>query len=158
MLPTLQVPHPVPLSDHTFAVSSLFQLTVGTHDLGSFTSCEGLGCYTDVKTHSEGGLNNHVWQLPTRLLYTNIIFSRPLTRQTTLLWLWLNQVNQPHMPALRLPGQIIALGPDRRPLVRWILDGIVPVRWNGPSFSTDQAQVAHETLEIAHNGFLEVTT
>ncbi|UUN30788.1 phage tail protein [Streptomyces sp. FIT100] len=144
------------MTDQPFAVSSMFQLTIGVHNLGSFTSCDGLGCSTEVEEHREGGLNDHVWQLPGRLRYTPLTLSRPLTRQTTLIWLWLSQVNYSLKP-IRLPGQLVALGPDRRPLVRWALDGVVPVRWTGPSFSADQAQAASETLEIAHNGFLEVT-
>ncbi|WP_372412158.1 phage tail protein [Streptomyces luteireticuli] len=140
-----------------FAVSCLFTLSIGSHDLGSFTSCEGLGCYSEVEERREGGLPNAVHQLPGRLRYTNLTLSRPLTRQTTLIWLWLQQVSQPAAHPVRLPGSLVALGPDRHPLVRWALEGVLPVRWSGPSFSADQAQAANETLEIAHNGFLEVT-
>ncbi|MGW7578589.1 phage tail protein [Streptomyces sp. NPDC054765] len=140
--------------DQPFAVSSLFQLSIGMHALGSFTSCEGLGCTMEVEERVEGGMNGHVWQLPTRLRYTNIVLTRPLTQQTTLIWAWMQQqVQEP----VRLPGQLIALGPDRRPLVRWLLDGVLPVRWNGPAFDTEQSQPARETLEITHNGFLGIT-
>ncbi|PNE39845.1 phage tail protein [Streptomyces noursei] len=144
------------MTDQPFAVSSMFQLAIGTHQLGSFTSCDGLGCYTEVEERREGGLNNHVWQLPGRLRYTNLTLSRPLTQETTLIWLWLSQVNYSNKP-IRLPGQLVALGPNGRPLVRWALDGVIPVRWTGPSFAADQPQTAHETLEIAHNGFVEMT-
>ncbi|MFC5802914.1 phage tail protein [Streptomyces formicae] len=149
------------MSSDTFAVTSLFQLTIGVHALGSFTSCDGLGCYTEVEERREGGLNGHVWQLPGRLRYSNLTLSRPLTRQTTLIWLWLRQVSQatgvPLTRPLRLPGRLVALGPDQQPLVQWELDGVIPVRWSGPSFSTDQPQAARETLEIAHNGFIGIT-
>ncbi|REK86230.1 phage tail protein [Streptomyces inhibens] len=141
------------MPDQPFAVSSMFQLSIGPHALGAFSSCDGLGCSMDVEERVEGGMNGRVWHLPTRLRYSNVVLSRPLTRQTTLVWAWLQlQVNEP----VRMPGQLVALGPDRKPLVRWLLDGVLPVRWSGPSFDTEQSQVARETLEIAHNGFLEV--
>ncbi|GCE01792.1 phage tail protein [Embleya hyalina] len=137
-----------------FAVSSLFHISVGDSDLGSFTGCDGLGCVLDSEEHTEGGLNDHVWHLPTRMRYTNVVLTRPLTRQTTLVWLWMRQqIRQP----LGLPGQIVALGPDRRPLIRWVLANVLPVRWSGPSFDADQSQPARETLEITHDGFVEVT-
>jgi hypothetical protein len=50
---------------------------------------------------------------------------------------------------------ITALGPDNRELVSWSLDGVVPVKWTGPSFNVDTLKVAMETLEMAYHGFLE---
>ncbi|MEU9564024.1 phage tail protein [Streptomyces sp. NPDC048161] len=143
------------MSDQPFAVTSLFQLSIGDHTLGSFTSCDGLGCAMDVEERAEGGENGRIRHLPTRLRYTNVVLGRPLNHQTTLVWAWLQlQVIEP----VRMPGQLVALGPDRRPLVRWMLDGVLPVRWSGPSFTTEgTSQPARETLEIAHDGFLEVT-
>ena len=32
---------------------------------------------------------------------------------------------------------------------------VFPVRWSGPNLDIDTAKVATETLELAHNGFLE---
>ncbi|QCX82324.1 T4-like virus tail tube protein gp19 (plasmid) [Streptomyces sp. YIM 121038] len=148
------------MSTDTFAAGSLFRFSIGMHQLGSFTSCEGLSCYAEIEERREGGLHDRVSQLPGRLRYSNLTLSRPLTHQTTLIWAWLQQVSAPSTgpmaSQLRLPGQLVALGPDGRPLVRWVLDDVMPVRWSGPSFSADQPQAAYESLEIVHNGFLEV--
>ncbi len=35
----------------------------------------------------------------------------------------------------------------------WGLEGVVPVRWTGPSLTPDQPKIVSETLEIAHHGF-----
>ncbi|MFE2865907.1 phage tail protein [Embleya sp. NPDC059259] len=138
------------MADNPFAVTCLFRLTIGTHELGSFTRCEGLGCFMEMEEILEGGANDRVWQLPTRLRFTPVALSRPLTAQTALIAAWLRL--QAHRPA-RLPGYLVALGPDRAPLAGWVLEGVVPLRWTGPTFDTEQSQAAHETLEIAHNGF-----
>lgn len=138
----------------TFAVSSLFTFTVGTHVLGSFTSCEGLGCYTEMVERREGGQNDHVRRFPTRLVYTNLTLARPLTQQTVAVWAWMEQASNPYLPPLPLPATLVALGPDRRPLIRWAMLNVVPVRWSGPSFSAEQNQAATETLEVAHRGFV----
>ena len=36
----------------------------------------------------------------------------------------------------------------------WNLEGVFPVKWNGPSLDVGANQAATETLELAHNGFL----
>jgi phage tail-like protein len=138
----------------TFAVSSQFQFTIGGFDLGMFTSCDGLACYSEVEERREGGLNDHVWQLPGRLRYQPLVLSLPLTRETVLIWTWLNAVGRPGASRIGMPGQLVALGPDRKPLVRWTFFGVVPLRWTGPSFDAEAHQAAKETLEVAHEGFV----
>ncbi|MFE6692121.1 phage tail protein [Streptomyces sp. NPDC057743] len=136
-----------------FAHSDLFRLDVGMYELGSFTSCNGLSCSMVTETRSEGGLNTRVHQLPSHLEYGNVTLSRPLTQLTPALWLWIRAQALRRVPMM---AQLAALGPDRRPLVCWTLTGVVPVRWSGPSFDTASSGAALETLEIAHDGFVEV--
>ena len=47
-------------------------------------------------------------------------------------------------------------GPDHdgEIVASWWLDGVIPVRWSGPSLNLDSPKVATETLELAHHGFL----
>ena len=42
---------------------------------------------------------------------------------------------------------------DGAVVARWALLEVVPVRWSGPSLSTESPKVATETLEVAHHGF-----
>lgn len=134
-----------------FGTSMLFSVSIGPFLLGSFSSCEGLGCEVDYEERREGGLNGHVWRLPTRVRYSNIVLTRPVTRETALVAHWVSQqVSDP----LRVIGEIVALRPDRLPLARWVLDGVAPARWQGPSFSASESRAATETLELTHQGFL----
>ncbi|MFJ4806759.1 phage tail protein [Streptomyces murinus] len=141
--------------DHTYAVSSQFRFTIGLFDLGMFTSCDGLSCYNEVEERREGGLNDdYAWKLPGRLRFQPLVLSRPLTRETVLIWAWLKAVGRPGLSQTGMPGQLIALGPDRKPLVRWTFFGVVPLRWTGPSFDVETHQASRETLEVAHEGFV----
>jgi len=39
-------------------------------------------------------------------------------------------------------------------VAKWNLEGVYPVKWTGPSLDAAGNQIAVETLELAHNGFL----
>lgn len=146
------------MSDDSFGVSCKFQLSIGYKVIGQFTSCEGLGATLEMEEYEEGGLNNHVWQLPTRIRYDNIVLSRPLTWKSILGTAWLELQNVPHLPstARSLPGWLFALSPDNKVITGWILNGCVPIKWTAPSFSADRSEPAYETLEITYDGFYPI--
>jgi phage tail-like protein len=95
-----------------------------------------------------------VHQLPTRVKYSNIKLSRPLTSQTEKVTAWIRSMNT---GVKRKTGQIVAMRGDGTVVARWGLSGVVPVRWTGPSLNPDSPKVATETIEIAHHGFTEVS-
>ncbi|MDI2031955.1 phage tail protein [Saccharopolyspora sp. TS4A08] len=137
------------MSQNIFASSVFFQLKIAGDDLGPFHTCSGLGAQVEVEQFTEGGNNGFTWQLPTRITWSNITLTRPVTSDTTKISRWISRIIQ---RADRKDGEIVALKPDRTPLARWQVLGIVPVSWQGPSFDPATAQAAVETLEIAHEG------
>ena len=138
-------------SDDDPAVSVCFAVKIDGQDLGLFNSCEGLGVEVVLEQREEGGNNQFVWQLPTRMKYSNIKLTRPLTKDTAKVTKWLAGVaNAPtkqtaHIDAMTVDGTVVA---------SWALEQVVPVRWTGPSLNVDTPKVATETIEIAHHGFL----
>ncbi len=133
------------------AVSVCFVVKIDTHDLGSFTSCEGLGCEVVLETREEGGNNAFVWQLPTRIKYPNVKLSCPLNADTMKVAAWFAGLTA---GVRRTTATISALTADGTVVARWSLLDVVPVRWSGPQLNPDTAKVATETLELAHHGFL----
>jgi phage tail-like protein len=139
------------VADSEPAVSVAFAVSIDDTDLGSFNSCEGLGCEIVMEQREEGGMNGYVWQLPTRIKYSNITLTRPVCEDTTKLTAWFASMVG---GVERRNATIKAMTADHRVVASWSLSGVVPVRWKGPSLGTDSAKVATETLEIAHHGFL----
>jgi phage tail-like protein len=133
------------------AVSVCFTVQIDGDDLGYFNSCEGLGCEVVIEQREEGGNNAFVWQLPTRVKYSTIKLSRPVGDDSSKLTAWLagfaTGVN-------RQTATIQALRADLSVVATWNLDGVIPVRWTGPSLNPDTPKVATETVELAHHGFL----
>ncbi|MFF9402177.1 phage tail protein [Streptomyces sp. NPDC014744] len=137
------------MTDNIFATSVFFRLVIGGNDLGAFHTCSGLGAEVELEQYAEGGNNGFTWQLPGRITWTNITLTRPVTTDTLKIARWLNDTIQ---RVERKDGEIVALRPDLSRIISWQVQGIVPVRWQGPSFDPASSQPAIETLEIAHEG------
>jgi phage tail-like protein len=67
------------MADEETAVAVCYSLKIDGDDLGTFDSCDGLGCEVEMEQRVEGGNNGHVWQLPTRVRFSNVRLSRPVT-------------------------------------------------------------------------------
>jgi len=135
------------------AVSVCFSVMIDKKELelGTFSSCEGLGIEVVLEQREEGGFNSQVWQLPTRLKYTNIKLSRPLGPDTVKITKWFASMTA---GVKRSTGTIVARNAKNEAVATWNLRGVVPVRWTGPSLNVESPKVATETIEIAHHGFL----
>ena len=132
------------------AIGLYFSVTIDGVVLGSFSTCEGLSVEVQTEDREEGGENGFVYKLPVRMKYSNIKFTRPIGPDSQSIVEWFAKL----APGIkRTTAHISALTPDRKPLVTWDLHGVIPVKWQGPSFSAESPKVATETLEIAHHGF-----
>jgi phage tail-like protein len=138
-------------ADQDPAVTVCFAVSIDDKDLGTFNSCEGLGVEVVLEQREEGGNNGFVWQLPTRLKYSNVKLSRPLGPDTMKVAKWFSSMTG---GVTRRTATIVAMSADDTVVARWGLADVVPVRWTGPSLNLDSPKVAVETIEIAHHGFL----
>ena len=105
-----------------------------------------------MEQREEGGNNGFVWQLPTRMKYSNIKLTRPVGRDTAKVTAWFASM------ATGVKRQTATIAAHdrrrRRSSPAGACDGVIPVRWTGPQLNLDSPKVATETLEIAHHGFL----
>lgn len=129
-----------------------FEVKIDDVEIGSFTGCEGLGAEYEVFEYQEGGQNAYVHRLPGRLKYSTIRLTRPVDENSGQLAAWFSALQQ---SVRRHTASITAFDAQRNQIAQWNLAGLYPARWTGPSFSSDGNSVAKETLELAHNGFLE---
>ena len=133
------------------ALSVCFSVEIDDKELGSFNSCDGLGCEVVIEQREEGGNNGFVWQLPTRVKFGNVKLTRPVGKDSAKLTAWLASFAT---GVSRQTATISARGSDNEVVASWSLDGVIPVRWSGPQLSPDSPKVATETIELAHHGFL----
>jgi phage tail-like protein len=134
------------------ALGMRFTVTIDGHSsLGNWSKCEGLTVEYDVHEYNEGGLNGFVHRLPGRAKYQNIKLTRPVDGTSAAVAGWVASVQA---VGQRVTAQIAVLDPEGSPVSFWNLLDVFPVRWTGPNLDIDSAQVATETLELVHNGFL----
>jgi phage tail-like protein len=132
-------------------VGVCFKLEVDKNEIGVFSTCEGLGIEVVLEQREEGGNHTMIWQLPTRMKYSNVKFTRPVGNQSQDLIKWIADALHGITPTTAV---VKAMSADGQPVAQWSLDGVVPVRWTGPTLNFDSPKVFMETLEIAHHGFL----
>ena len=133
------------------AITLRFDVRVDGVDLGSFTSCDGLTAEYEVFEYEEGGLNGYVHRLPGRLKFQNIKLTRPIDEKSTQLASWFSRMQQ---QVTRSTATIIAYDSYGTMISQWSLADVYPARWTGPTLSAEGTEIAKETLELAHNGFL----
>ena len=139
------------MADEDPAISVCFEVSIDDDSLGVFNSCEGLGCEFVLEQREEGGNNSMVWQLPTRMKYTNVKLTRPIGAESAKLTKWFAGMVNGVKPTTMV---ISAKSRFDEKVAEWSLVGVVPVRWTGPSLNFDTVKVATETLEVAHHGIL----
>ncbi len=133
------------------AISVCYTVKIDGDDLGEFTTCEGLGVEIVLEQREEGGNNGFVWQLPTRIKYSNVKLTRAICKDSANLTKWLAGFAS----GVKLrTATIEARSADGTIVTSWSLDGALPVRWTGPSLNPDSPKAAMETIELAHHGFL----
>jgi phage tail-like protein len=137
-----------------------FVVTIDGKEIGDFTALDGLSAEYNVMQYAEGGENGFEHRLPGQLKYSTIKLSRPLdvksARDAGGLATWFTTLGQEasRTKATRTAA-IAAFDGAGRKIASWNLVNAYPFRWTGPSFSSDGSAVAKETLELAHNGFID---
>lgn len=134
------------------AVTVCFSVRIDGQDIGTFTSCDGLGMELDIQEVKEGGNPFFVHQLPGGVKYSRIKLTRPINADSAKVAAWIagmaTQVKRTQM-------EISAMNQHGDHIASWSLYEAIPCRWTGPSLNVDGPKVATETLEIAHHGFLQ---
>lgn len=133
------------------AVTVCFSVRIDGQDIGTFSSCDGLGMEVDVQEVKEGGNPFFVHQLPGRIKYSRIKLTRPINADSGKVAAWIAAMAT---EVKRTNVEIAAMNQKGDRIATWSLAEAFPYKWSGPSLSVDGPKVAMETLELAHHGFL----
>ena len=129
-----------------------FELTIQGKSIGYFNEVSGLSAEVETMTYNEGGNNEFVHKLPTRVKYPNLVLKRGMTGAADL-QRWFQRS---HVGADRTAVTVTMLNESGDRLRVWSFVNAFPVKWTGPTFNSQQASVATEALEITHEGIKAV--
>jgi phage tail-like protein len=127
-----------------------FEVTVPTLavHVGFFTQATGLSMQIDVLEYLEGGRNDMVHKLPSRIKQGNVTLKRGVTTEGALLaWFKASVVNvQPTDLSIKLYDS------EGNPQRTWSFAQAYPVKWTLSDFNAGGTEIMTESLEIAHQG------
>jgi phage tail-like protein len=127
-----------------------FSVKVQGRTVGRFAECSGLSVEYDVTDYVEGGNNVFVHKLRGGVRYPNVTLRRGVTEEDELLR-WFYETGD---PGERPTVTVFVLDPLGKSVRHFALSAAVPVRWTGPSVTSESSKAATESLEIAHEGFV----
>ena len=117
---------------------------------GGFSEVSGLQVEIETEDYREGGVNEYIHKLAGPARYpSNIILKHGLL-DAVQLWEWQQAIVKGAIR--RQSASIILMNSAGQDQWRWNCRDAYPVRWSGPDLRAGSAEVAIETLELAHRG------
>ncbi|MFE5539463.1 MULTISPECIES: phage tail protein [Streptomyces] len=144
-------------------LSARFHVAIDGIELGGWSSCKGLAVEFENEVVHVGGSYDESWVLPTRLKYSTVTLIRAISPDSTkAVQAWLRRMQQEWVngdeDADRGGAATITLMDTSsdlsKPVFQWTLRSVYPKSWKGPDMDATSANVATETLELIHQGFL----
>lgn len=137
--------------------TSYFAVELDSVSVAEFTEISGLQSEIETMTWEEGGNNGFVHVLPVRAKWSNLTLKRGVADHT--LWTWYNACARGTVQRRGLAITLYSFSKsgDVFASLRWNITGALPVKWIGPSFKTGASEIAFESIELAHQGFEQVT-
>jgi len=152
-----------PLSDAArLGMSMRFRVSVDGINLGSWANCAGLSVEFKNTRLTDGGNYEHSVILPDRVEYKAVTLRRAMSQQesaTVQRWLhgvvsgWYNAAS-PRDFGPRTAEIELFDASGSAVVATWTLRNVFPSRWSGPDLDATGTQVAIESLELVHEGFL----
>jgi phage tail-like protein len=144
----------------TFGLAHHFVVTIdnAAYDFGSWSRASGLSVKWEVCEYRTGDQGNAVQVYPGQTKYERIKLSRAACLDSATVQQWLASTSldcEPLSGAIHMMAYPAAAAPALVPIVSWPLREFFPVGWSITDFeSAASGNVAVETLELVHTGFL----
>jgi phage tail-like protein len=130
----------------------VFGLIINNTEVAQFKECSGLKSSTAIVEIEEGGQNHRVHKMPGQSRWENISLKYGTTSDTSLL-AWRNEIlNDEFSKEKRRNGAVVMYNLQMQEVRRFNFISAWPVSWEGPSLNADGADIAIETIVLAHHG------
>lgn len=129
-----------------------------SYEVAHFMECSGIKNASEVFEIAEGGYNGNVHKRVGQSKWENIVL-KYATSSSTFLLEWRDRFLQDQFDKrTKYSGSIAIFNNQKQVVRRYHFTNAWPVSWEGPSLNSGGSDLAVETLEIAHDGLLRIST
>jgi phage tail-like protein len=127
-----------------------FAVEVDSIVVAGFSEVSGLQSEAEVQEYREGGVNEYIHKRAGPIKYSsNLVLKRGISDAAGL-WSWFSDVMQGKVQ--RKTVSIVLMDSACAEKFRWDFQHAYPVKWSGPDLRATAAEVAVESVELAHEG------
>lgn len=132
-------------------LSARFAVELDGQIVAGFSEVNGLQVEVEVEEYREGGLNERVHHFAGKVRYPARLVLKHGFADNRTIWDWQSKIIEGQI--LRKNVSIVLHDDHGSEKARWNISQAYPVKWSGPDFRANAAEVAVETLELVHQGF-----
>src|SRR5215216_1714777 len=114
----------MPLKQELVQPAIWFKLTIDHNEVGYFTEVNGLNAEIETLTYNEGGRNDYVHKLPTRMKHPNLVLKRGVSK-TKDLQDWFQDC---YMGPTRKPVSLTMIDESGAGVRAWSFDQAFPIK------------------------------
>lgn len=147
--------------DARLGMAMRFKVVVDDIDLGGWATCTGLDVDFKTTPIKEGGNYEYQTILPERVEYSPVTLTRAMTgKDSARVQQWLSTVVSKWFDASSptdygpRTAKITLMDSEGKEVISWSLRSVYPAQWRGPELRASSGDVAVETLQLIHEGFL----
>lgn len=142
------------LTTAQMGLTNRFHVRIEGFDLGGWAKCDGLSVTFKLIDYTPLGHNDHLPVFPDRVTYEHVTLTRAITAEDSpKVTAWLASMATSFGGGT---GAITLYDSCNKRVAKWELRGVYPVKWKGPAMDANSHNIALETLELAHEGFLPI--
>ncbi|MGQ3014919.1 MAG: phage tail protein [Flavobacteriales bacterium] len=145
--------YPVP----GFYFSVIVLGVVPSEDDCSFKEVSGIEVRMDTETIPEGGVNNHEWNVPKGVKYSNLILKRGVMPSASYLSMWVQMFMIEDITEPIDPKNIIVIlnNENGMPLYGWWFANAYPVKWTIDPLDSMRNEYLVESIEFSYQFFVQ---
>jgi len=117
---------------------------------GAFAECSGLEATMEPKVIKSGGVNYGAAQRVGHVSFSTVVLRRGMT-STRDLWTWFANVAG-GASSYRLDVRIDMLDSAGEPVLAWVLERALPVKFKAADLNARGGEIGIEELHLAHEG------
>lgn len=133
-------------------LSYRFRVEIKGVEVAGFSEVTGLQAEVEVFDYREGGRNDFIHKLAGPVRYPSNLTLKHGLMDADSIWRWEQQMLRGDIT--RYNVSIILMDSAGQDKWRWEFKDAYPVRWSGPDLRAGSAEVAIESLELAHRGLM----